>query len=249
MQNFFRKVAGAFVELPPEAPQKPAHEPEMSSADIADLLRQIPTPPAEAPVEPPPTPNPAPRAAPEPAPKADAPPSDVLNLTPDQIFEAAGIEDGPNSAQRLLKMLAGLAMFPPEQQLAMVRALDAADASWSESNVLADARLRQQTLRTHLDKVERDYAKKVAAISERGRDAQNMGDATVADIDRQILELQRLRQEALGETARGIAALDAERRDVDASVARARSAINEAQSRFSQLINFFAGQHTASHGN
>lgn len=230
MAGFFRKVASAFVELPEEPRREP--EPAPSTDDVTELLAQIDASRAAKAAEPPPEPTPP---APEPA-------TDLLHFDADAVYAASGVEDTPNSAGRLLKMIAGLAMFPADQQLAMVRALDAADASWTEGGVLADARKRQQILRAHQDKVEREHARRVAAIGEQGREAQMKGNGVVAEIDQQIAELQRLRQEALGETASTLARLDGERREADAALTNVRTTIAEAQAKLSGLINFFAGQ-------
>lgn len=226
MAGFFRKVASAFVELP--EPPAPAAEEVTSTDDVTELLSQISATPAAREPEPPPAPAPA--------------EVDLLRFDADAVYAASGLEDSPNSAGRLLKMIAGLAMFPPDQQLAMVRALDAADASWTEGGVLGDARKRQQVLRVHQDKVEREHARRVASLGEHGREAQAKGNGIVAEIDQQIAELQRLRQEALGETATTLARLDGERREADAALASVRAALADAQAKLSGLINFFAGQ-------
>lgn len=229
MAGFFRKVASAFVELPEET--RPEPEPTPSSDDVTELLAQIDATRAAKAPEPPPAP-------PVPEPTA----SDLLQFDADAVYAASGLEDSPNSAGRLLKMIAGLSMFPADQQLAMVRALDAADASWTEGGVLGDARKRQQILRAHQDKVEREHARRVAAIGEQGREAQTKGNGIVAEIDQQIAELQRLRQDALGETASTLARLDGERREADAALTNVRTTIADAQAKLSGLINFFAGQ-------
>lgn len=239
MAGFFRKVAGAFVEFPDGPPSggraSPGLPDEPTSDDVAALLDQLGATGMR-------TAEPVASAAVVSDSPPPPPPTDALTVSPEALFEAAGIHDGPNSALRLMKILAGLAMFPPEQQLAMVRALDAADATWDESSVLSDARMRQQALRTHVDAVEAEHGRRQAELSEQARQSQAHGDSVIADIDRQIAELQALRHEALSETAQAVARIDAERRDVDGQRERARKAVAEMSDRLSSLVTFFAGQ-------
>jgi hypothetical protein len=246
--GFFRKVAGAFVEFPagfPEGADRSDGSHPASSDDISALLQQIGSPDPSgghaSDLD-----EPTDRAS---RPRRGGPPQgDALAIGPDELFEQAGIADGPNSAIRLMKILAGLGTFPPEQQLAMVRALDAADASWNESSVLGDARSRQAALHDHLDGIEQEHARRLEALSASAREAQSEGDAVIADIDRQIAELQQLRHEALTETAGVVAALDAERREVDAARQRARASVADVSAKLSELIGFFAGHGTAGGG-
>jgi hypothetical protein len=236
--GFFRKVAGAFVELPePPKPVSPTFD-DTEADDVADLIGQLDgmkstgaaTSDPDAP-PPPPTDH------------------DLMGQTADAAFEAAGLVDGPNSANRLLKMIAGLAMFPADQQLAMVRALDAADDSWTEQAVLADARARLLTLRSHQEAVEREHATRLSALAERERSAQAMGDATVAEIDGQIAALRELRQEALTQTANTLAGIDGERRALDGALGQSRTALTDLSVRLSGLVTFFAGQQQRTGGN
>lgn len=252
MAGFFRKVASAFVELP-EAEEAPAPRGASGSADdtdVADLLGQLDAAKADRRGSAPGPSAPGPGASAltlRPAPPPAVPATDLLAMTSDQVFVASGIPEGANSSHRLIKMLSGLAMFPPTQQLAMVRALDAADESWTEQGVLADARLRLQALRGHMDAVEREHARRVGSIAERGRSSQARGDGIVAEIDQQIAELQNLRQGALTETAHAIAALDVERRELDSALEGARKATSGVSGVLSNLIAFFAG-HPPAHG-
>lgn len=158
-------------------------------------------------------------------------------------FVAAGLVDGPNSADRLLKMIAGLAMFPPDQQLAMVRALDAADDSWSEQAVLTDAQARLTVLRTHHEAVERDHAGRLQSFADREHEVRTSGDAAVAEIDRQIATLRERRQETLVRTGTTLAALDGERRALEGTLNRFRSSSLELAARLSGLVTFFGGPH------
>src|SRR5437870_1206193 len=100
MAGFFKKVAGAFVYL---------DDPTRRSADrgaegVDDVARETGELIAQLGPERMGTP-------PEPSGTSGAEAS-AMQLTASQVFAARGIADGPNSAQRVLKIIAGLAMFP-----------------------------------------------------------------------------------------------------------------------------------------
>lgn len=233
MAGFFRKVASAFVELPDAEPiSPPGDHPEpdgFEPSDVNDLITQLDAMKSSGGVQ----------AAPPAAPPSSG---DAPNPTIEAAFESAGLDDGPNSANRLLKMIAGLAMFPAEQQLAMVRAIDSADDSWSEQAVLVDARARLVTLRSHQEAIDREHAMRLAALAEREREVQTSGESTVAEVDAQIATLRELRQEALTETANALAGLDSERRTLDEALLRSKTSLADLSTRLSGLISFFAGQ-------
>jgi hypothetical protein len=236
MAGIFKKVASAFVEFTPEEGQPPGGSPggggslEDINRDAGDLLAQLgDSPRASAPS----VATPGTRAP------AGGSPSSVMEMTADDVFAAAGLADAPSSSRRILKMLAGLSAFPLPQQLAMVRALDAADDTWSEPEVLADARGRQEALRRHLQAVEAEKAARVTDVGRRSQQVQADGQATVNEIDRQVAELQKMRQEALSQTASAVAALDGERQQVEAVAERAQKGINQVINGLGSLINFF----------
>jgi len=237
MGGFFRKVAGAFVYLDDEAedakPAPDAGELEGMSRDANELIRQLGG-----------THEPTPAAAPQDAP-ADAahaaPQISAMDMLADQVFAAAGIADGPNSAQRVLKIIAGLAMFPREQQVVMVRAMDSADEGWSEREVLDDARRRQSALRSHVQTIEAEKTQRLQSVAQRIEQTQARGQRRLDDIDQQIAELQKLRQEAVAVTTTALAELEQERRQTEEVSERARRGITAVVNALSELITFFTG--------
>ena len=122
MGGFFKKVAGAFVYLDEggNKADSDAAKAQVADDETAELIRR------------------AAQSAPAPQAQIDIPPaaksgsSSAMAMDAEDVFASAGVTDGPNSSQRLLKIIAGLTMFPREQQILMVRAMDAADETWSE---------------------------------------------------------------------------------------------------------------------
>jgi len=245
MSRFFRKVAGAFVEFkdeePPKADAATATLDEITK-DASDLLAQLEkTGAAGGSVD----------SAGEGAAGAarySVGEGSALRMTAEDVFAAAGLADGPNSARRVLKIIAGLTMFPRSQQVLMVRAMDSADESWSEASVLEDARARQSVLRTHIEAVAQERADRVQGLRQKIADEQARGQAALDDIDRQITELQAQRKQTIEQTTGRVAELDNETRQLDEAAEEARRGITRVVNALSDLITFFSAAEGTSSG-
>src|SRR5258706_7396241 len=135
MAGMLRKFASAFVVLDESRANESRH-PDLDeiTRDAPSLLAQLDGSAAAS---------------------ADATPStgatgSKMEMSADQVFQSRNLIDGPNAAPRLLKLIAGLSMFPREQQLTMIRAMDAADDAWTEQEVVRDAMSRHAVLQDHL---------------------------------------------------------------------------------------------------
>jgi len=237
MAGFFRKVAGAFVYLddPAKGPtDRGAENLDDVARETGELIAQLGTD------------HSGPSA--EPAAGGEGSETSVMDMTANQVFAARGIADGPNSAQRVLKIIAGLTMFPRDQQLIMVRAMDAADDTWSEPEVIKDAQRRQVALRDHLQAVEAEHARRIDSIAARVTSTQTDGQQALVDIDRRIAELQKMRQQASEATMSTLQKLEVERAQAEESVARSRYGINAVFSALMELIVFFRGGEGRSQG-
>jgi hypothetical protein len=225
MAGLFKKIASAFVQMDASAPDPAPAGDVDADALIAELEGSVAADGGAPPPLPPPS-LPADTLA-------------VLEMTPDEIYAANGLADGPSSSPRVAKMLAGLAAFPPAQQLAMLRALDAADDTWSEDEVLADARTRQGALRQHLQDIERARAERLQSLEQKTRETQETRQATLAEIDAQIAELTKLRDQAVSESASALADLERQKQDVELAADKSRKAINEFVGHLGTLVSFF----------
>jgi hypothetical protein len=234
MGGFFKKVAGAFVYLD-EEDAKAKKNPDtvhldQVARDTDELIAQLGGRHAE--------PSPARTVTPV----ADAAPSGSSSLmTADDVFKSAGLADGPNSAQRVLKIITGLAMFSREQQVVMVRAMDGADDTWSEDQVLQDARRRQAALRNHLQSIDSEKNQKLQAVTARTAKSQSDGKRRLDDIDQQIAELQKLREEAVATATSELNALELEKKQTEEAAEKARRGITTVINALSELITFFTG--------
>jgi len=160
------------------------------------------------------------------------------------VFADAAIEDGPNSAQRMLKLVAGLSMFPPEQQVVMVRAMDAADDTWDEAAVLEDARKRQSALRRHLDAIGQERGARLASLDHEITATDTQSRAEIQRIDAEIAELQQRRQQVVATASEATSELRQRQREVEQSAEAAIRGITHVINAFSQLMTFFGSSET-----
>lgn len=233
--SFFKKFASAFVDFDQKnGPPAEAGGGETSAALEAELAALEGHPGAlgdagAAPVQ----------LAPLPETALPAETQALLALTPEQVFVEAGFVESPASAPRVVKMLVGLGQFPYAQQLAMLRALDAADDSWSEAEVTDDAQRRQQALEAHLTRIEQARQGRIVALDQQAAAAQESRVATLAEVDRQIAEMMKLREDAITECAQAVAAFDREKRELEMAASDARNRTLAAAQQLGQLMAFF----------
>jgi hypothetical protein len=207
MSKFLRKVAGAFVVLD-ESPSTGAEPPlppgvEEITRETSSLLAQLETR----------VPSSDPSAGGVVAGSAVA--GSLLDLTAEEVFRKQAIEDSPNSSLRLLKLIAGISMFPKEQQLAMVRAMDLADDTWTEAAVVADARRRQGILREHLNNVAAERTQRTTALDQDIAQTRQSGEAVLAELDQRIAVLNARREQEAQTTASAIAQLEQQKHELE----------------------------------
>lgn len=242
----WKKIGGVFLEFEddgstakktPARSAKKVADPSDLSDDADALLAQLEGRKA----------SPRPRrarttAAATPKPPAPAPAkADVLAMDTGAVYAQASIQDTANSADRILKMITGLAAFPPEQQRAMVQALDAADPSWSEGQVLTDARARQTALRSHLRAIEQEKSARGAGLASRMKDVEKSGLTNLNEIDKQIAELTQLREQQVASTASQVAKLEEQAQKLATASEAARHTMTDEINRLSGLMTFFTG--------
>ncbi|WP_045119367.1 hypothetical protein [Haliangium ochraceum] len=257
--GFLRKVAGAFVELE-DQPGKGSSGSGGGGLDLATLDAETAAllagledsgsaadagGEASSPAATPPPPRAAGASANSPASSSAsdsggaAGAGALRGMDADAVFAQAGIADSPNSAQRVLKIIAGLKMFPPEQQLTMLRAIDDADPSWSEDAVLEDARRRQLALREHLQAVADEVAAQVAGIRQQIASTQAESQSIIADIDERIATLQKQREEALVATTHSVDELQQHIRQAETESVAAQQRVSGEVDALGNLIVFF----------
>ena len=201
--GFFKKVAGAFVEIEETGPELDPVSPDDLNAEAAALLAEIEAGASTEAAPPPPPPPP---------PADDGEAHLQLGLPFEEIYARLGVPRSPYTAEMLLRVVEGLKALPAAQALAAVEAMDAADDRWSVGDVLGDADRKVMALSSM-----RDEMKNAIAQAEQLHAAQTQAidtslQATEDEISKQIAELEALRKEAreTGATERAAALSDLE---------------------------------------
>lgn len=162
-----------------------------------DLVFEMPVsaaPPPAAPARPV-ADVPAKAAAPAVAGQAEAVP-----LNTDEIYAREGVPASVYPAERLLRLLDGLSAMDENTRNIAIRAMDAADESWSIEDPLADARAKLAALASHAQQVQASLQQMETQTQGRLDALRAAQDKRVGDIRKQISELEAL---AARETARG----------------------------------------------
>jgi hypothetical protein len=261
MTGFFKKFADAFVEVEPDNEglaagiSTPASEDDLSAgpenldaitADASELLSQLGDGNSGFTSK-----TAAGQDAETEAVLNTASPSAsatglAMRMWPEQIFEQAGIRDGSNSAHRILKLISGLSMFPKDQQVTMIKAMDAADDSWTEAEVLEDARSRQSALRNHLKLIDSERDEFLTLLDAKIAERRTSGEKNLADIDTQIAELQARREAAIVELTTETENLEHQKKELTEESKKARHGLTEVINALSNLISFFNSTGAAS---
>ncbi|HNR91619.1 MAG TPA: hypothetical protein PKO41_04245 [Dokdonella sp.] len=175
----------------------------------------VETPAAPEPVarREPPARRAAPTPAPEPAPAPAATAAGPVEQRPfEQIYAAQGLPAAPFSAEKLLRVLEGLAALDPSARKAAVEALDAADETWAIDDVLLDAEHKKRALETARRELEQHarHALETAREAIATREARQQ-EATQR-IRQQIADLEALLEREITRATEEKGALEAEAR-------------------------------------
>lgn len=184
-------------------------------------LQPLPVGESTASAEPAASAHPAPSAANGPAPASpvfEQTESSPLQL--DDIYASEGVSASVYPAERLLRLLGGLSAMDEATRQMAIRAMDAADESWTIDDPLADAAAKVRALAAHaqrlalnLQQQERETQGRLDAVSARQ-------EQVVGDIRRQIAELEALVARELDRAAQETAAQEASLQAVREHTAR-----------------------------
>jgi hypothetical protein len=152
---------------------------------------------------------PIPPSAPEPEPVVPAVPAGPIREQRgfEEIYAEAQLSPGPFPAEKLLKILDGLAALDPASRKAAVLALDAADESWQIDDALLDAERKLKAL----DGAKRQVEAQARAELERAKAEiearEQRQQEAVARIRQQIADLEALLEREVARATEEKAAL------------------------------------------
>lgn len=203
-------------------------------------------PEATAPIDMSITPVAAPSAPPAVAAVASAAPTaqsapaaagSALNL--DEIYAQAGITPAIYPAERLLRLVDGLAAMDPGTRLMAIQAMDAADESWTIADPLQDAHAKLLALAAYGERLKADL-EQVAIHTQAELDrVATRQEQVVGEIRKQISELEALVAREMSrsaqETAEHQASLQAARDNTSSALAEMAQASARLQSLATQF--------------
>jgi hypothetical protein len=130
-----------------------------------------------------------------------------LNL--DDIYAKAGIAPAQYPAERLLRLMEGLSAMDEPTRLMAIRAMDAADESWTMSDPLNDASAKVAALTIYSDNIRQQLQQRDLETQSLLNDVLARQEQVVGDIRRQISELEALVARELSRSAQETATLQA----------------------------------------
>jgi hypothetical protein len=151
----------------------------------------------------------APHAAPSGDTDAAAPADRPVGMSLEQIYESAKVPPCPYPAERLLRLIDGLKAMDAPTRRQTIQALDAADDSWSIDDPKRDAAAKVAAIERHAASIRaavaHDQKETQAGLQELGQ----RQETTVAEIRRQIAELEGLLAREIARGAAETAQLEA----------------------------------------
>jgi hypothetical protein len=163
----------------------------------------------------------------------------------EEIYAEVGVAASPFPAERLLRLLDGLRAMDPVTRKTAVLAMDAADDNWQIADPVLDAQRKIAALdsyKQHLEAQVRGSEKTTAAtigeISARQ-------EQTVAEIRKQIHELEQLLERELARTTQEITRLEAALRATREAAARERHRMDVEMDRLREIPAQFVPANSA----
>lgn len=164
----------------------------------------------------------------------------ITSLNAHDVFNLSGLSDSPNSSLRIMKLIAGISMFPLNQQLAMIRAMDAADPSWTEPEIIVDAQKRILVLNEHLSKLELNRNELVSTFDSKIVAAKKDGEEKIKHIDEQIEQLQKQKISTTQEISETVTSLEKQKEELKNSSEITTKGIVKVSNALKQLLKFLS---------
>lgn len=208
------------------------------------VTRDAPAQPGPADVPPPAeSPAAAPAAASAVAPlQADAAApitGEAVPMPLDAIYASAGVPPSAYPAERLLRLVDGLSAMDEGTRLMAIKAMDAADESWSIDDPLADAAAKVQALARHADGLQHDLQTLESETQARLQAVAARREQVVGDIRKQIAELEALVERELTRSAQETAAQEAHLQAARQQTARQVASLAQTSQRLQGLSRQF----------
>jgi len=166
-----------------------------------------------------------------------------LDLPPpyreEQIYADAGVPACPFPAERLLRLIDGLAAMDEATRKTAIAAMDAADDAWTIDDPIGDARLKAHALEAYSQTLKASFDEQRATIE--ALHAQSVADeeAAVAQIRKQIADLERLLERQLAQGADARADLQARLKVIRQDNEAQRDALSQRRAQWLNVVTSF----------
>lgn len=176
--------------------------------------------------------------------EAATPVAHSTGMTLEQVFAAAGVPPCAYPAERLMRLIDGLkAMDEPMRRLT-IQAIDAADDSWSIEDPMRDAAAKVASIARHAASIRAGVAQAERETQGRLSEVAKRQEASVAEVRRQIADLDGLLAREIARGAQETAALEAAFQSQRESANRELASLSRAAAALTGLIAQF-GANTA----
>jgi len=163
----------------------------------------------------------------------------AVSLDLDSLYASAGVPAAQYPAERLLRLMDGLSAMDEATRLMAIKAMDAADESWTIADPLRDAAAKVAALAAHGETLRLELQQFEAQTQTRLDSVLARQDTVVGDIRKQISELEALAARELAraeqETAAQQTSLQAARNQTAAELAAIAQTSTRLQSLSSQF--------------
>lgn len=213
-----------------EAPAETASEEEIQV--VMDPAQPVAEPAAEP--EPPPAGTPVPTGP-------------LVEQRPfEQLYAEQSVAATAFSAEKLLRILDGLAALEPSARLAAVRALDAADDAWTIDDALLDAERKTRALAAVRGQIEQQARAALEQARRAVEEREQRQQEAVGHIRSQIADLEALLEREVTRATEEKSALENAARSTKEACLREVARLDAEAERLKRLAATFAGTAPAS---
>ncbi len=153
-------------------------------------------------------PLPSPESAAEQPAATESTPPAAAGLSLEQIYIQAGVPPCAYPAERLLRLIDGLKAMDEPTRRTTIQAIDSADDSWSIADPMRDAAAKVGAIERHAGAIRAGVAQAEQQTQSELQQLQQRQASTVAEIRRQIADLEGLLAREVERGAQGAAALE-----------------------------------------
>lgn len=158
----------------------------------------------------------------------------------DTLYQLAQVKDSPFSAEKLLRLLEGLKVMDMESRKTAVKAMDAADDSWTIGDPIIDAQRKIEALGAGKRKLAKQVADQEAAVAAELKAQDEYAEKATAQIRQQIAELEELLQKELEKVADERATANAQLKATREAATRETARLDGEIARLGEITNLFS---------